>query len=158
MRLLSPILPVIALLLAGCAAHNQNVTDAGKPLTPTQQITLTLHQSLATVAIVNKQLASSVIAASDAKLITTAATNDTLNWSKSVAQAVIACETVLSSGMSDAQKLEAVHNTFAALPLPAATQSILTSTQTDKTILAVIQSVQSILQSIALIQTSKVVS
>ncbi len=123
---------------SGCAVKSASV------LTPTQQVNLTLNQTLSAVAAINKSLATDVIGISNAGLISKPLTNSILSWQKAIAQQIIAAETIQRSGGTDADKAIALKAAFATLPLPADVKAFLGSTQSDQTVRGLITTIQSI--------------
>ncbi len=128
---------VAVFLLTGCAVRNTT-------LTPVQQVSFTLNQSLSIVAEINKSLASDVISISNAGLISKPLTNSILTWQKAVAQQIIAAETIQRSSQTEAQKALAIKAAFSTLPLPADVQALLKAPQTNQAIVGLIATMQSI--------------
>ncbi len=128
---------IAVFLLTGCAVRNTT-------LTPVQQVSFTLNQSISAVAAINKSLASDVVSISNAGLISKPLTNSILTWQKAIAQQIIAAETIQRSNQTDAQKALAIEAAFATLPLPADVLALLKSPQADQTVLGLIATIQSI--------------
>ena len=121
---------------AACAVKSASI------LTPTQQVSFTLNQTISAVAAINKSLASDVIAISNTGAISKPLTNSVLSWQKILAQQIITAETIQRSGQTEAQKALAIKAAFASLPLPADVKALLGSTQTDQTVLGLITTIQ----------------
>ncbi len=134
---------------AGCAVKSASV------LTPTQQINFTTNQTLSAAATINKSLALDVIEISNAGLISKPLTNSVLSWQKLLARQIIAAETIQRSGQTDAQKAIALKAAFATLPLPADVKTFLGSTQSDRTVLGLITTIQSIQSLVAALTGGK---
>ncbi len=114
------------------------------PLTPAQTVTLNLNQALAAIATTNKAVASSAISVNQAGLLKNDLTNSILNYSRAVAQAVVAAETVQSGSLTDDQKAAAVKAAIAALKLPADVSALLASSQTEQAVVGLISTINSL--------------
>ena len=134
----APLCVLFLLCAAGCAVRN------GPAMTPTQQISFTLNQTVAATAAINKSLAQDVITLNTSGLLKKPLTNSILGWQKAVAGQVIAAETIQRSGQSDAQKAIAIKAAFSQLPLPADVAELLNTTEADQAVVGVITAIQSI--------------
>ena len=129
------------LLLTGCSGC---AIKSATVLTPTQQVSFTLNQTLSVVAAINKSLATDVIGLSNSGLISKPLTNSVLTWQRVVATQIIVAESIQQSTMTDAQKAAAIRAAFAQMPLPADVAALLSAPQTSQAVMALITTIQSL--------------
>jgi hypothetical protein len=141
-RLSIGVLLLAVLMAAGCQGCRKRV-----PLTAAQNVTLSVNQALASVSVSNHAMIVDVTALNKVGLLKNDLTNSILNYNRSVAQAVIAAETVQKSTATDAVKILAVKEAFKLLKLPPDVAALIAGPQTDQAIAGVIATINS-LQSI----------
>jgi hypothetical protein len=132
---------LLLICLAGCTGclHNPAV-----PVTPAQQVQLTLNQSLSVVSTLNKSVAQDVIGLNAQGILSKDLTNSILSWQRAIAVQILAAETVQSSTQTDAQKAVAIKNAFSTFNLPADIKALLDSPQSDAAVKGLVTTIQSI--------------
>jgi hypothetical protein len=135
--------PIFAVLLivspffeTGCAKR--------VPLTTAQTVTLDLNQALASLATMNKTMASDVISLNNAGAIKQDLANSVLNYNRLVAQSVIAGVEVQKTSGTPTERAAAVKAALAKLRLPPDVAAVIASPQADQALAGLINTIDSV--------------
>jgi hypothetical protein len=128
---------LFALLLIFTLAPFTEGCRTRAPLTPQQQVVLTVNQALATLGATNRAVITDVVAVNKAGFLNDATTRTVLTYCAEVNKTLRAAMPIQKGATSDVDKATAIKALFAALKLPPEVSALLNSTQVDASVVAV---------------------
>jgi hypothetical protein len=128
------LLVIVALAFASMACKNANFT-------PQQQTVVNIQQALEFTSSINEAVTTQVILAQQQGVISVDLTRQILTYTKSVANGVLAAETVANGSLPIDQKVQGVLAAMQGIALPDNVKTFLAAPQTQPTVVGLINTI-----------------